>query len=65
MMTKQVETVSNKQPPANDASGTACPAVQRGRWSRRFKQLGVAGFAFFLIKGLAWVGVGLVVYLAR
>jgi hypothetical protein len=31
--------------------------------SRFWKRLGMAGFAFFLVKGLAWLAVPVVMYL--
>jgi len=30
---------------------------QGSKWKQWFKRLGVAGFLFFLIKGLIWIGI--------
>lgn len=41
---------------AAPAQGAAQPPESpRARWMARLRRLGVAGFAFFLIKGLAWL----------
>lgn len=31
--------------------------TKKGKWKKYVKRLGFAGFMFFLIKGLVWIGV--------
>lgn len=49
---------SDKQPVEGKADSTRSP----GRAGRLLKRFGLAGFWFFMLKGLAWLGAATLVY---
>ena len=49
-MTEDQQITPDQQTPTEDK------ALKRKKWLKRF---GLAGFLFFLIKGLVWIAVGL------
>lgn len=53
-----------QQPLAESASGHA-PSSQQKHWLGLLKKVGVAGFLFFLIKGLLWLAIPALFFLFR
>ena len=47
-----ITTHQQSSPPADE---------RKVRWKARLKKIGVAGFIFFLLKGIAWLVVGYLV----
>jgi len=54
----------DQQPLAESASGHT-PFAQKKHWLGLLKKIGVAGFLFFLIKGLLWLAIPALFFLFR
>jgi hypothetical protein len=54
----------NPQPLA-EATSRPVPSSQRKHWLGLLKKVGIAGFLFFLIKGLLWLAIPALFFLFR